>query len=550
MRKLPSVVPLVLLAGCGLALARPAALPRKPARLDLPCAPAALIPTDLDQDGSIDLAVLLDYRHWTTQSTVEQQGFAQSVEVVPLLEDVRELQLYLSSEGGIAGKGLSLRLSADVTSLAAGPPFAPLLALTDAGVSAIRLATAGTAERLRLEPLVAEPTVMAGSGALLPTLPFARDLDMDGTLDLAIPTETGLAHYRGSDSAFSAGTVQRVVLPTDDSESGQLARRFYPLPRIEDVNGDATPDLIVSPGASNASPFGGSISVRLSETVAFLPGLGQGRFGAPVGVPLTCLQYEAAAPNATATTRDVELIYFGDIDGDGRAEVATLAGFPDEGKSDRQSAFDGRLRLHHMQPDGSLDPAPYTTSDIRGIPLTVSYQGLLLRALTDLDGDRRKELLTVTFDVSTIGALAAVMTKRLSVGLEFHVYYQDQQGRFVAIEGQSLKETLKLNFKRLRLDRFAQFAGDFDGDGRSDFVHLSTGRSITIHPGKPDGRYDDDPAFALALEQAIDELGDISIRDLDGDQRADIALTRRRGTDDPVASTPVWLDLFMSGGAR
>lgn len=550
MRRLPSVVLLILVAGCGLALARPAALPRKAARLDLPCAPAALIPTDLDQDGSIDLAMLLDYRRWTTQSTVEQQGFAQSVEVVPLLEDVRELRLYLSSEGGVAGKGLTLRLPADVTSMAAGPSFAPLLALTDAGVSAVRLAVTGAAERLRLEPLVAEPTVTARSGALLPTLPFVRDLDMDGTLDLAIPTETGLAHYRGGDSAFSAGPVQRVALPTDDSESGQLARRFYPLPRIEDVNGDATLDLIVSPGASNASPFGGSIGVQLSETVAFLPGLGDGRFGAPIGVPLTCLQYKAAAPNATATTRDAELIYFGDIDGDGRAEVVTLTELPGGDNSDRSSAFDGQLRLHHMQPDGSLDPAPYATSEIRGIPLTVSYQGLLLRAVTDLDGDRRKELLTVTFDVSTIGALAAVMTKRLSVGLEFHVYHQNDVGRFVAIDGQPLKETLKLNFKRLRLDCFAQFAGDFDGDGRSDFVHLSTGRSLTIHPRKPDGRYDDDPALALTLDQAVDELGDISIRDLDGDRRADVALTRRRETNDPVASTPVWLDLFLSEGAR
>ncbi len=509
-----------------------------------------MIPTDLDGDGTTDLALLLDYRRWTTQTAIEQQGFAQSIEVVPLLEDVRELRLYLSSEGGVAGKGITLRLAPTVTTIAPGPRFAPLLALTDAGVSAVRLSGPELTPRLRLESLVSEPTVMAGSGALLPTLPFVRDLDADGTLDLAIPTDAGIALYRGGPLVFSSQPVQRLVLPTDDSKSGQLARRFYPLPRIEDVNGDGIPDLVVSPGAPESSALGGQVSVQLSETVAFLPGLGEGRFGAAIHVPLGCLRQETPKPSSAPMTADVDLVHFGDIDGDGRAEVITRSDSSSKAGDESEEPFDGTLRLHHMNADGSLESTPYSTSEIRGIPLTVQHQGLLLHAVTDLDGDHRKELLTLTFDVSTMGALAAVMTKRLSVGVEFHVYHQDEQGRFVSFPGQSLKEKLKLNFNRLRLDRFAQFAGDFDGDGRIDFVHLSTGRSITIHPGHAQGRYDEDPALALTLDQANDELGDVTIADLDGDQRADFALMHRRGADDPVASTPVWLDLYLSKGAK
>jgi polar amino acid transport system permease protein len=36
----------------------------------------------------------------------------------------------------------------------------------------------------------------------------------------------------------------------------------------------------------------------------------------------------------------------------------------------------------------------------------------------------------------------------------------------------------------VKLVEFAQFAGDFDGDGRTDFVHLGGGRKVSIHRGQ------------------------------------------------------------------
>ena len=89
---------------------------------------------------------------------------------------------------------------------------------------------------------------------------------------------------------------------------------------------------------------------------------------------------------------------------------------------------------------------------------------------------------------SIFQALRALTSKKVGIGLEFHVVAQKPDGSFALVTGQSLDEKLNLDLNRLEVSRLGQFRGDFDGDGRVDFVHLGRGKTITIHRGQPGGR--------------------------------------------------------------
>ena len=87
-----------------------------------------------------------------------------------------------------------------------------------------------------------------------------------------------------------------------------------------------------------------------------------------------------------------------------------------------------------------------------------------------------------------------------------------------------------------------------DGDGRADFVHLGRGKSVTLHRGREAARYPAEPDLVIPLEVPIENLAQVRIEDLDGDGRADLAITRPGRNDEPGVLPPVTLDLHLTGG--
>ena len=154
--------------------------------------------------------------------------------------------------------------------------------------------------------------------------------------------------------------------------------------------------------------------------------------------------------------------------------------------------------------------------------------------------------MTLTLDFSLFQVVKILVTKRISVGVDFHVYCHRDDGRFREVRGLDLSEKLKFDLNNLKLGRFAQFAGDFNGDGRQDFVHLGRGESVTIHAGQPGCRYPKKPDLSVVLEEAPASLDLVRIEDLDGDGLSDIRVTRRLPIDDPDETAPVRLDLYLS----
>ncbi len=547
----------VCLFGATSAEARRETLQLRLASIDLPGAPAIVLPADLDGDGDRDLVIAVAYTEWD-QLTVEEstemagvEGLVEVMTIVPALTDRRELFLYLADSAAPEGyrrAGPPLPLGPEILSLAGGPPQWPVVALTDDGISVLRLEVGGA----RLEPVIADPPVLAGTGALIPDLELTYDLDGDGGLDLLLPARDGLAVYpQTAEGRWTAAPTQRVELPTDrrsPGAGGGMVRRF-PIPDRGDVNGDGRLDLVFP------DPDDGW------ARVVVLPGAGDGRFAEAVGpieLPDPCAEEpDTALPCAEPGE---SLLYFGDLDGDGRAELVSQQSLATEDAGVRQEIREAknppyRYRLYRSNADLSPAAEPYFTFDATGYTLDAENQGddsdgeeiSIPGGLRDLDGDGRRDLIGLTLDFSVFQAVRILATRTISIGLDFHLHCQTPDGAFRKVTGLDLSGRFKLNLDDVRLSQLSLFDGDFDGDGRADFVQLGRGKTVSIHTGREGCRYPQRPDLVLQLDDEPRDLALVEIDDLDGDGLSDLRIVQPNRIDEPGVTPPVRLDLYLSG---
>lgn len=167
-----------------------------------------------------------------------------------------------------------------------------------------------------------------------------------------------------------------------------------------------------------------------------------------------------------------------------------------------------------------------------------------------MDGDALADLVTVNLRFSVFQILRVMTTKKFGIGLDYNVCAQRSPGRFERVEDLTLSDRILLDLDDLKLGRLGNFTGDFDGDGRIEFLTLKGGRRIEIHKGAPACAYARSPDFTLRLEEEPQDPGFVKVRDLDGDGRADLLVTHPLEADPAGATTPMALDLYLSGGAR
>jgi hypothetical protein len=248
---------------------------------------------------------------------------------------------------------------------------------------------------------------------------------------------------------------------------------------------------------------------------------------------------------------DRSVAWTGDVEGNGHLAIVTREKV-DTGKSDMKEVKKPlmRYRFHHLRPDFTVDPEPYTQFDAEGWAFSGAFRDGVDLQFIDLDGDHRKDLVTVTLDFSMFQALRALTAKKVSVGLEFHVIAQRPDGSFGLVPDQTLDETLHLDLNHLEISRLGQFQGDFDGDGRVDFVHLGRGKTVTIHRGQPGGRYPEKPDLTLSLDEEPEDVMLVRVRDFDGDGKSDLAITRTLTPPEAGATAPARLELDLSGAAK
>jgi hypothetical protein len=507
------------------------------ASLDLPGAPAAVISADVDADGHRDLVVVVAYNQWDevaiTESSVmdDIQGLVETMTIVPAVMDRRELRVYRARPDGSYEPPRSLALPLSVLGLEDGPPGAPVVALTDAGVSILRLDPAGPP---RLEPWIADPPVMAATGNFLGDLDLVKDVNGDGVLDLLLPGREGLGVYLGREEGkgLARRPASRVPVGGESWRSIRGLEHRYPLPQIQDVTGDGRPDLVFRD------------PVKRWRSVWVARNAGQGRFDAPREIVLGT--GDPKAPNP---------VWMGDFEGNGLAEVVFRQSLDDPKRGSMRKelakarAPKGRLTFRRLGGDLAPEKAPYRTLDITGYGLDEPQEGEVEfpGGFRDLNGDRRPDLVTVTMDVGLPTILGSLAIKRITVGLDFHVWCQEKTGAFRPIQGLDLSGSFRVNFSDLRISQLSLFSGDFDGDGRADFVQLGRGKRVTIHRGRADCSFPSDPDMAFDLKSEPRDLSLVQIRDLDGDGRSDLMVVEPKPAAEDAFVPPVRLDLYLSG---
>jgi hypothetical protein len=574
-------------------VAGPKPLALRHVALDLPGPPADILHADLDGDGRQDLAVVVARTQWGEIGNDRIEGMIQISEVVPALFDRREVRAYRQGADGtytLAGEPLALKPS--VISLEAGPPGLPIAVLTEEGVSALSLimdspetseggdgaaaradvngnlggvvsggstsAPAASGSFLTLTPWITDRPVLAGSKSLIPRLDMVRDLDGDGTWDLLLPARDGLAVYVAAGGDLATSAASRLALPGDERRSGVHPSRRFPRPAVGDLDADGKPDLL----------FIHTDKGRSGKTaVEVLRGEGGGRFGAPQRVAIDRFVDDSktvVTDGRKGSKKDNDHFgdnddeagfkYFGDLTGDGLAEAVFVAEI-DNGKSGLKQVKEPEFeyRFYHADKNLAIQPQPYQKLRVQGFGFSIDEGEVQAEEFLDLDGDSRKDLVTVTLDFSLFQLVHVMATKRISIGLNFHVWHQGSDGVFAPVTGLDLSETLRMDLNNLKLGSLAEFAGDFDGDGRSDFVHLGRGKQVTIHRGQAGCRYAPKADLTVPFEEEPGDVSLVRIGDYDGDGRADIGLIRPievKDSPDPDVSSPVRLDLYLSGGAR
>jgi FG-GAP-like repeat len=520
---------------------RPSLSPLRLVSLDLPGAPAAVISADVDGDGRQDLVIVVASNQWdevaiTESSTMDDvKGLADVMTIVPAVIDRREVRFYRALPGGTYAPPVSLALPLSVLSMEAGPPGTPVVALTDEGVSVLRFDPPGT---LRLEPWIADPPVMAGTGNFLGDLGVMQDVNGDDLPDLLLPARDGLAAYLARpEKGLAHNAASRIRVPGEVFRSAGDLEHRYPLPQVADVTGDGRPDLIFRD------------PVKRWRSVWVARNGGQGRFQPAVEVVL-----------GTGDPKGPNPVWMGDLEGNGRAVVVFRQSLDDPKDQGIRKALEkarqphGRITFHRLSPDLVLEKTPYRTFDVVGWGLegiaAEDTEIELPGGFQDLNGDGRPDIVTVTMDLGVAKLLGSLATKRLTVGLDFHVWCQEKDGSFRPVKGLDLSGTFRLDLNDLRVSQLSLFSGDFDGDGRADFVQIGRGKRVTIHRGRPDCSFPADPDMAFDLREEPRDLALVRIRDLDGDGRADLyVITPQRAVEEGFVP-PVRLDLYLSGGGK
>jgi hypothetical protein len=548
MRRQALLVVLSLLLLALPAAARREKLALRAESLELPGAPSAVVAADVNGDGMRDLAVVLAFTRWGEIGVEESvkmddvEGLVEVLTVIPALLDRRELRVFLGRPGGgFDPAARSLALEPSVLSLEAGPPGAPVIALTDEGLSALRLRDG----QLAFEPLAQERPVLAGTGTFLPNLGLVKDLDGDGQGDVLLPTAEGASVYLSGPEGLRSASRLRFPLDALQGRAGRTLSRFHPLPEVKDVNGDKLPDLVLRHASGAWKGF------------RVLRNLGGGRFA------------EAAAPLGEYQedrSDGPEVTFFGDLDGDGRAEYVTQeergpgedAGMREEMKHAKRPKF--LFRLHRSRPDLGMEPKPFQQFEAEGYAFDtgggdeggggdgMQVDMKMPGGFQDLNGDGRMDLIALTLDFSMLQAVKILTVQRIGIGIDFHVQCQGPGAKFAPVQGLDLSGKFNLNLNNMKIGQISQFAGDYDGDGRADFTQMGRGRTVTIHRGRADCSYPAQPDLAIELREAPRDLALIQVRDLDGDELADLLVIQPQTIKEAGVTPPVRLDLYLSRG--
>ena len=271
----------------------------------------------------------------------------------------------------------------------------------------------------------------------------------------------------GSDGATALPTLtlDYVEFAPDSSELVTMenapARALGEVAEIDDVDGDALPDLLVTDPTLDGGRY------------SWVPNLDGAVWGER--------RVMTGSPSVWLSATGVQLA---DMDGDGAADVVARLSSASDGFRYYPASLDGKSLGEAVV----ITPAPsfgFDDPDVR---------------LADLDHDRRTDWMRID---PTTG--------------EAWVAFNSGAGNFTpAVSVGRLEPSEVLSFSRSGLQ-----LADMNGDGLVDLVALRSG-SLRYWPSRGRGRFDEGVSLAGAPTLSDGELAATQVRDLNGDGTADI----------------------------
>lgn len=501
--------------------------------LVLPASPRAVAVGDVDGDGTAEIALLLVYPRWGSESEFNQVEGAMEVTVVPAIQDRRELHVYdVGKDGALEPAANPLTIGREVLALGGDGALGPVLALTDAGPARVVVEADATGARSIAVRRFAElPTVLAGADAVFADAVIARDVDGDGSPEAIVPTARGLTPVRLD------GTLLPVIEALDRGvRSGAVASLEFALPDLRDVDRDGTLDLLAYDARR--------------ERARWQRGRGAA-FAAPV-------EWDLEKPLAARYRKDSDsadkpwLAGVLDMDRDGTLEAA-VATFEDTGDGvggflRTLRALPASLAFYELSAGGTVAAEPERTLKSEGIFWVGGLPEDAVGPFADLDGDGVAELVTLTLRIGVVGLARAAASGVARAEVTPRVYRLGAKG-YEPVANAVAPFDFRFDLNDEELTRFASIPGDLDGDGRADFVIVDKTR-VLIHRGLEGARFEDSPSITLSLAKPLRSWFGAVFRDVDGDGALDLVAFEALKPEGDDPSSPAQIEVLFPRRAR
>ena len=328
-----------------------------------------------------------------------------------------------------------------------------------------------------------------------------RDWNGDGKSEIFLPLLDGLAVFtRGPGGWAHAGEIKLRM------EAGYSARAELYEPRLRNFGLRAVvsvPELTVADWDGDGKPD--LFAILDDQLEVHKAG------GATLFSPVAAARLALSKPNDTAHVSAIVR----DLDGDGVADLVVnrIAGGLGQMRAQTQVYYGNKG-------GGFSEPAQKLERE--------GYAGSL--SFGDLDGDGKPDLMMPHVDVGLADMARVLLQKRMTIGWEA----RRNRGREFSVVPETVMEVdFPVDFSQLAdLDGpYPSVAGDFNGDGKADFVAAHGPDQLAVWLGGGKSLIAGAPRAIVHATPSKYYL----ITDLDGDRKADLVLFYR--TRDAIAGT-------------
>jgi hypothetical protein len=169
------------------------------------------------------------------------------------------------------------------------------------------------------------------------------------------------------------------------------------------------------------------------------------------------------------------------------------------------------VSMVYMNRQGDLPQRPDARLEHDGFGTTILAQ--------DLNGDGHLDLVFPLVRIGVMNIVRNLLSNRVEVSLLAHLYRDREVYRPAPDWARHFTYQIDMSDGLMLEGAWPQLGGDFDGDGRADLLVVGNGE-VAVYLATPGALFARDAAARLPVKTSPHVL----VRDLNGDQRADIVL--------------------------